>query len=90
MDFGPPNAEIGRKMANGQMLFLALVHVHACVRVCMYKHVCTACVCVCVCVCACMYMHTCAACVCARTYYHTYVEYKITVGHWPFPNNFTI
>ena len=24
MDFGPPNAEIGRKMANGQLLFLAL------------------------------------------------------------------
>ena len=25
MDFGWPNAEIGRKMANGQLLFLALV-----------------------------------------------------------------
>ena len=25
MDFGPPNAEIGRKMANGQLLFLALL-----------------------------------------------------------------
>ena len=88
MDFGPPNAEIGRKMANGQMLFLALVHVHACVRVCtsMFAlHVCVR-----VCVRVRMYMHTCAACVCARTYYHTYVEYKITVGHWPFPNNFTI
>ena len=24
MDFGRPNAEIGRKMANGQLLFLAL------------------------------------------------------------------
>ena len=24
MDFGRPNAEIGRKMANGRMLFLAL------------------------------------------------------------------
>ena len=24
MDFGRPNAEIGRKMANGQQLFLAL------------------------------------------------------------------
>ena len=34
MDFGQPNAEIGRKMANGQLLFLALlssvsgVHTH--------------------------------------------------------------
>ena len=25
MDFGWPNAEIGRKMANGQLLFLALL-----------------------------------------------------------------
>jgi len=25
MDFGQPNVEIGRKMANGQLLFLALV-----------------------------------------------------------------
>ena len=24
MDFGRPNAEIGQKMANGQLLFLAL------------------------------------------------------------------
>ena len=27
MDFGWPNAEIGRKMANSQLLFLALIHV---------------------------------------------------------------
>ena len=27
MDFGRPNVEIGRKMANGQLLFLALLHV---------------------------------------------------------------
>ena len=26
MDFGQLNAEIGRKMANGQLLFLALAH----------------------------------------------------------------
>ena len=25
MDFGQPNAEIGRKMANGRLLFLALI-----------------------------------------------------------------
>ena len=25
MDFGQPNVEIGRKLANGQLLFLALV-----------------------------------------------------------------
>jgi len=28
MDFGQPNVEIGRKMANGQLLFLAL---HVCI-----------------------------------------------------------
>ena len=28
MDFGRPNAETGRKMANGRLLFLAL-HAHA-------------------------------------------------------------
>ena len=26
MDFGQPNVEISRKMANGQLLFLALIH----------------------------------------------------------------
>ena len=26
MDFGWPNAEIGRKMANGRLLFLALIY----------------------------------------------------------------
>ena len=28
MDFGRPNAKIGRKMANGRMLFLALLTLH--------------------------------------------------------------
>ena len=28
MNFGQPNVEIGREMANGQLLFLALVHMH--------------------------------------------------------------
>ena len=28
MDFGRPNVEIGRKMANGRMLFLALLTLH--------------------------------------------------------------
>ena len=32
MDFGQPNAEIGQKMANGQLLFLALYYQHACQR----------------------------------------------------------
>ena len=32
MDFGWPNAEIGQKMANGQLLFLALA---VCVFVCV-------------------------------------------------------
>ena len=27
MDFGRPNVEIGRKMANGRLLFLALTYV---------------------------------------------------------------
>ena len=32
MDFGQPNAEIGQKVANSQLLFLALcVYVRACV-----------------------------------------------------------
>ena len=30
MDFGWPNAEIGWKMANGRLLFLALPHICAC------------------------------------------------------------
>ena len=29
MDFGWPNAEIGRKMANGRLLFLALTSVYS-------------------------------------------------------------
>ena len=33
MDFGRPNAEIGQKMANGRLLFLAL---NLCVQIC--KH----------------------------------------------------
>ena len=28
IDFGRPNAEIGRKMASGQLLFLALGYTH--------------------------------------------------------------
>ena len=35
MDFGWPNVEIGRKMANGQLLFLALV-----CAVCVYMRTC--------------------------------------------------
>ena len=27
MDFGQPNVEIGRKMANGQLLFLGLCYI---------------------------------------------------------------
>ena len=37
MDFGQPNAEIGRKMANGRQLFLALLEMlrdHNSVKIC--------------------------------------------------------
>jgi len=36
MDFGQPNVEIGRKMANGQLLFLALYIIHHCIYCLMW------------------------------------------------------
>ena len=46
MDFGWPNAEIGQKMANGRLLFLALLvyyiklksHLPVCLSVCPDRH----------------------------------------------------
>ena len=55
MDFGRPNVEIGRKMGNGQLLFLRLrAHTHT------HTHTHTHCVCVClsVCVSVCARVHT--------------------------------
>ena len=38
IDFGRPNAEIGRKMTNGLLLLLALMYV--CMYVCMHVRMC--------------------------------------------------
>ena len=38
--FGQPNAEIGQKMANGQLLFLSLAYVCVCACVCVRACVC--------------------------------------------------
>jgi len=36
MDFGQPNIKIGRKMANGQLLFLVLIYAHVHTHIHMY------------------------------------------------------
>ena len=64
MDFDRSNAEIGRKMANCWLLFLALCVLCVCMRVgaCVYMCVCMrvgACVYMCVCAYVCM-----SVCVC--------------------------
>ena len=52
IDFGWPDVEIGREMANGQLLLLGL-YMYVCMYVCIYAHIY---VCMYICTYICMYV----------------------------------
>ena len=87
MDFGQPNAEIGRKMVDGRLI-LALVCVCVCVRACVRAcaHVCGGCMRVCVCLCGCVFVcrGVCLyICVCIHSLKFSITSYSCTLSEFP-------